>query len=58
MHEGSAFRKFEGEIDRNHHGDAPNPLYSNNHNMSTTLGGSPYEAPGSGAGRQGITGNG
>lgn len=39
MHEGSAYRKFEGEADRNHHGDAPNPLYSNAHNMSTTLGG-------------------
>ncbi len=39
MHEGSAYRKFEGEIDRNHHGDAANPLYSNAHNMSTTLGG-------------------
>ena len=39
MHEGSQFRKFEGEADRNHHGDAANPLYSNAHNMSTTLGG-------------------
>jgi uncharacterized Zn finger protein (UPF0148 family) len=39
MHEGSQFRKFEGEVDRNHHGDASNPLYSNAHNMSTTLGG-------------------
>ncbi|GKY91429.1 hypothetical protein MPSEU_000115200 [Mayamaea pseudoterrestris] len=39
MHEGSQFRKFEGEEDRNHHGDAWNPLYSNSHNMSTTLGG-------------------
>lgn len=39
MHEGSAYRKFEGEADRNHHGDAANPLYSNAHNMSTTLGG-------------------
>ena len=39
MHEGSQFRKFEGEVDRNHHGDAANPLYSNAHNMSTTLGG-------------------
>lgn len=39
MHEGSAYRKFEGEVDRNHHGDAANPLYSNAHNMSTTLGG-------------------
>eukprot|EP00980_Cylindrotheca_fusiformis_P002621 scaffold618_cov130-Cylindrotheca_fusiformis.AAC.25 len=39
MHEGSAYRKFEGEVDRNHHGDSANPLYSNAHNMSTTLGG-------------------
>eukprot|EP00536_Pseudo-nitzschia_multiseries_P008280 jgi/Psemu1/287684/fgenesh1_pg.209_\ len=39
MHEGSQFRKFEGEVDRNHHGDTQNPLYSNSHNMSTTLGG-------------------
>jgi hypothetical protein len=39
MHEGSQFRKFEGEADRNHHGDAPNRLYSNAHNMSTTLSG-------------------
>lgn len=39
MHEGSQYRKFEGEVDRNHHGDASNPLYSNAHNMSTTLGG-------------------
>jgi hypothetical protein len=39
MHEGSAYRKFEGEADRNHHGDSANPLYSNAHNMSTTLGG-------------------
>lgn len=39
MHEGSAYRKFEGEADRNHHGDAANPLLSNAHNMSTTLSG-------------------
>jgi hypothetical protein len=37
MHEGSQFRKFEGEVDRNHHGDTINPLYSNAHNMSTSL---------------------
>ena len=29
----------KGEIDRNHHGDIPNRLYSNSHNMATTLGG-------------------
>lgn len=39
LHEGSAFRKFEGEEDRNHHGDVANPLYSNAHNMGTTLSG-------------------
>lgn len=39
LHEGSAFRKFEGEADRNHHGDVANPLYSNAHNMGTTLSG-------------------
>jgi hypothetical protein len=41
MHEGSQFRKFEGEADRNHHGDTANPLYyANAHNtMSTALGG-------------------
>lgn len=43
MHEGSQFRKFEGEEDRNHHGDAPNPLFSNSHNMSTTLGGMTFQ---------------
>ena len=47
MHEGSQYRKFEGEVDRNHHGDAANPLLSNSHNMSTTLSG---VAPNTGAG--------
>jgi hypothetical protein len=47
MHEGSQFRKFEGEVDRNHHGDAANPLYSNAHNMGTSLSG---VAPVTGAG--------
>lgn len=47
MHEGSQFRKFEGEVDRNHHGDAGNPLYSNAHNMGTSLSG---VAPTTGAG--------
>ena len=37
MHEGSQYRKFEGEVDRNHHGDAANPLLSNAHNLSTSL---------------------
>ena len=39
MHEGTQFRKFEGEEDRNHHGDVANPLYSNAYNMGTSLGG-------------------
>jgi len=39
MHEGSQFRKFEGEVDRNHHGDTHNPLLSNAHNMGTSLSG-------------------
>lgn len=49
MHEGSQFRKFEGEVDRNHHGDTPNPLYSNAHNLSTSLSGV-QETSGAGAG--------
>ena len=55
MHEGSQFRKFEGELDRNHHGDAPNPLFSNSHNMSTTLGGVSF-VPGAGMGGYGSGG--
>lgn len=39
MHEGTQFRKFEGEEDRNHHGAAPNKLYSDSYNMGTSLGG-------------------
>jgi hypothetical protein len=39
MHEGSQYRKFEGEADRNHHGDSANSLFSNAQNLSTTLGG-------------------
>ena len=39
MHEGSMYRKFEGEEDRNHHGDVSNPLYSNSYNMGTSLSG-------------------
>ena len=54
MHEGSAYRKFEGEEDRNHHGDAPNPLSSDAHNMSTTLGGMTFT---SGAGMGGYGSN-
>jgi len=55
MHEGSAYRKFEGEADRNHHGDAANPLYSNAHNMGTTLGGGnmqPVRGMATGAGKR------
>ena len=37
MHEGSAYRRFEGEEDRNHHGDAFNPLFSTAHNLGTSL---------------------
>lgn len=52
MHEGSQYRKFEGEEDRNHHGDAPNPLFSNSHNMATTLGGVSFQT-GAGTGGYG-----
>ena len=37
MHEGSQYRKFEGEEDKSHHGPAPNKLYSASHNMRTNL---------------------
>mmetsp|Transcript_22363 Transcript_22363/g.48498 ORF Transcript_22363/g.48498 Transcript_22363/m.48498 type:complete len:783 (-) Transcript_22363:88-2436(-) len=57
MHEGSQFRKFEGEEDRNHHGDAPNPLFSNSHNMGTTLGGMSFQT-GAGMGGYGSGGRG
>lgn len=36
-HEGPAFRKFEGEEDKTHHGPAPNRLYSAQHNMRTSV---------------------
>ena len=57
MHEGSQFRKFEGEEDRNHHGDSPNPLFSNSHNMATTLGGMSFQT-GAGIGGYGSAGRG
>lgn len=57
MHEGSQYRKFEGEEDRNHHGDSPNPLFSNSHNMATTLGGMSFQ-PGAGMGGYGSAGRG
>ncbi|KAL7537164.1 hypothetical protein ACHAXR_008648 [Thalassiosira sp. AJA248-18] len=57
MHEGSQFRKFEGEEDRNHHGDAPNPLFSNSHNLATTLGGMSFQT-GAGMGGYGSGGRG
>ena len=31
------YRKFEGEEDRNHHGPAPNALFSSAHNMRTNI---------------------
>ncbi|CAM9585877.1 unnamed protein product, partial [Ectocarpus sp. 8 AP-2014] len=37
VHEGSMYRKFEGEADRSHHGPAPNRLYSTAHNMRTWI---------------------
>ena len=57
MHEGQQFRKFEGEEDRNHHGDAPNPLFSNSHNMGTSLGGVTFQT-GAGMGGYGSGGRG
>jgi hypothetical protein len=57
MHEGSQFRKFEGEADRNHHGDAANPLYSNAHNMGTSLSGV-VPTTGAGIGGWGSSGGG
>ena len=55
MHEGTQFRKFEGEEDRNHHGDVANPLYSNAYNMGTSLG-AVSVAVGAGVGGQGSGG--
>jgi len=57
MHEGQQFRKFEGEEDRNHHGDAPNPLLSDSYNMGTTLGGMSFQT-GAGMGGYGSGGRG
>jgi len=57
MHEGSQFRKFEGEADRNHHGDVANPLYSNSYNMGTSLGGMSFQS-GAGLGGYGSGGRG
>jgi len=37
VHEGSMYRKFEGEEDRSHHGPVPNNLYSPAHNMQTFI---------------------
>ena len=36
-HEGSQYRKFEGEEDQSHHGPPPNKLYSAAHNMRTMM---------------------
>lgn len=37
VHEGSAYRKFEGEEDKSHHGPAPNKLFSSGHNLRTLI---------------------
>jgi hypothetical protein len=37
VHEGSAYRKFEGEEDKSHHGPAPNKLFSSSHNLRTLI---------------------
>nr|CCA22522.1 conserved hypothetical protein [Albugo laibachii Nc14] len=37
VHEGSAYRKFEGEEDKSHHGPAPNKLFSTSHNLRTLI---------------------
>ncbi|KAF0755778.1 hypothetical protein AaE_004858, partial [Aphanomyces astaci] len=37
VHEGSAYRKFEGEEDKSHHGPAPNKLFSMGHNLRTMI---------------------
>ncbi|CAI5745730.1 unnamed protein product [Peronospora destructor] len=37
VHEGSAYRKFEGEEDKSHHGPAPNKLFSAGHNLRTLI---------------------
>ncbi|CAH0476476.1 unnamed protein product [Peronospora belbahrii] len=37
VHEGSAYRKFEGEEDKSHHGPAPNKLFSTGHNLRTLI---------------------
>ncbi|OQR95873.1 hypothetical protein THRCLA_07499 [Thraustotheca clavata] len=37
VHEGNAYRKFEGEEDKSHHGPAPNKLFSTGHNLRTMI---------------------
>lgn len=54
-HEGSQFRKFEGEADRNHHGDVADRHFSNSYNVSTSIGGMSFQ---SGAGLGGYGGGG
>jgi len=39
LNETSAFRKFEGEEDKNHHGPAHNDLFSSSHNLRTAIAG-------------------
>mmetsp|Transcript_7160 Transcript_7160/g.14078 ORF Transcript_7160/g.14078 Transcript_7160/m.14078 type:complete len:798 (-) Transcript_7160:63-2456(-) len=59
MHEGEAFRKFEGKEDRNHHGGLKNPLLSNSYNMGTSLSGAAFGVIGGyGRGAQGWGGSG
>lgn len=39
IHEGEMYRRFEGEEDRNHHGNVIDPLFSYSYNMATSLSG-------------------
>ena len=45
IHQGSQYRNFEGEPDRNHSGAAYNPLFSNAHNTATGLTRGVFSAP-------------
>ncbi|EQC31341.1 hypothetical protein SDRG_10943 [Saprolegnia diclina VS20] len=37
LYEGNAYRRFEDEEDRSHHGAPPNPLFSVGYNMQTSI---------------------
>ncbi|CAB9524152.1 expressed unknown protein [Seminavis robusta] len=50
IHLGSAYRNFEGEADRNHHGARYNPLFSGAHNTATSLSRDPAGGLGGGRG--------